>query len=476
VSRYFIWDGIRALDYLLGRAEVDPTRVGAAGCSGGGALTTFVAALDERIKAVVPACFPNSYRVLFAGPNSDSEMSWPNFLAKGLDVADFVELSAPTPWLLQATKDDYFTPQGAQLVYAEARRWYALYGAEDKVRLFIGSGPHGTPLESREAIYEWMIRWLKDGQGDSHEAPVHLFANHELQVTASGHVDSETGSRKLYQLILDDYHAKAKAGTIPELLAELRRLKIASSTQSSVNPVTKLSGKSKALRQEIRFESEPGIELGAKLYVPSSSGRKPGILLIADDSTSKFAERLAQSEHVVLELEPRNSPQENDRRPFLGNWLVNARANQIGLVLPALRAHDIVRGVDVLAAREDVDPTSIRAAAKGVKGIWLLLAAAIDTRISKIWLDRTPYSLQAALERSINTELFDAAIPGFVLRWDLSDLVQAMGNRKVLWTDPTNWMSRSAPLGPPFRYRYVLGDTTDLTDAQDIAYADEWLR
>src|SRR5262245_63408741 len=91
-----------------------------------------------------------------------------------------------------------------------------------------------------------------------------------------------------------------------------------------------------------------------------------------------------------------------------------------------MRAHDLLRGVDLLTAREDVDPSSIRAAARGVKGIWLLLAAATDDRIRKVWLDRTPYSLQAALQRSMNTDLFDAVIPGFVLHWDLEDLAHVM--------------------------------------------------
>ena len=166
VARYFIWDAKRALDYLVSRPEVDAARLGAVGCSGGGALTTFIGALDPRIKAVAPACFINSYRLLFAGPDPDSEMSPPSLLASGLDMADYVELSAPTPWLILATDGDYFTPAGARLVYEEARRWFGLYGAEDKLRFFIGGGPHGTPLETREAIYEWMIRWLKDGQGD----------------------------------------------------------------------------------------------------------------------------------------------------------------------------------------------------------------------------------------------------------------------------------------------------------------------
>jgi hypothetical protein len=141
-----------------------------------------------------------------------------------------------------------------------------------------------------------------------------------------------------------------------------------------------------------------------------------------------------------------------------------------------MRAHDIVRGIDLLAARADVDPGSIRAAARGVKGVSLLLAAAADNRIGRIWLDRTPFSLRRALESSMNTDLFDAVIPGFALHWDLDDLAKAMGNRSVLWTDPANWMGHTVPLAGPFRYRYVLGDTTDLREAQDNAFLEEFIR
>jgi cephalosporin-C deacetylase-like acetyl esterase len=483
VARYFIWDAKRAIDYLISRPDVDAARIGATGCSGGGATTTLIGALDPRLKAVAPACFVNSYRLLFAGPDPDSEMSPPNLISSGLDMADYVELSAPTPWLILATEGDYFTPAGAKLVYEEARRWFGLYGAEDKLRFFVGPGPHGTPLETREAIYEWMIRWLNDGQGDFHEQSVKFYANHELLVTPTGRVEDEPGSRKLYQLILDEFRARKRQGTVPELLAELRRLNVPSEGSSPTVRVSDESSGPEWRRERVQFESEPGVEIGGKLYIPNSSGRKPAVLLVADKmssywipSTASVAERIAKTGRIVLELEPRDSPAENDNRPYLGNWITNARANQIGRNLPAMRAHDILRGIDLLAARNDVEPSSIRAAARGVKGIWLLLAAAVDTRIGKVWLDRTPYSLRAALENSMNTDIFDAVIPGFALHWDLDDLTKAMETRPVLWTDPANWMGHPVPLGPPFQYRYVLGDMTDFHDAQDDAYIKEFIR
>jgi hypothetical protein len=185
---------------------------------------------------------------------------------------------------------------------------------------------------------------------------------------------------------------------------------------------------------------------------------------------------MAKKGRVVLTLEPRDSPGEMTDAPFVGNWVTNSRANQIGLNLPAMRAHDILRGVDLLSARSDVDPASIHASARGVKGVWLLLAAAADPRIGKVWLDRSPYSLRAALENTLNMRLFDAVIPGFALHWDLDDLTKAMGDRPVMWTDPANWMNRIVNLHGPYQYRYILGDTTELADAQDDAYIDEFLK
>jgi len=468
VARYFIWDAKRSVDYLVSRPDVDATRLGAAGCSGGGALTTFVGALDPRFKAVVPACFPTSFRLLFAGADPDSEMAWPHFLAAGLDTADFVELSAPTPWLLQATQDDYFTPAGVKLVYQEAQRWFHLYGADEKIGFFVGTGPHGTPPESREAVYQWMIRWLKDGQGDFHEQPVTLFVNHDLLVTPTGRVQDEPGNRKLYQLILHDLEAKRKPETMAELRAELGRLRIA--TDGSSPPVKMLD------ERRIEFESEPGIQIAAELYAPRSAGRKPAVLMLKSKLADSLAARIAETGRVVLVMDVRDSPAENDHRPFLGNWQTNARADQIGRNLPAMRAHDILRGVDLLCSRDDVDPRSIHAAAQGVPGIWLLLAAATDTRIAKIWLDKTPTSLQEALEHEMNTDLFDAVIPGFLLHWDLDDLSKALRDRPLLWTDPANWMRKVVWRGPRFQYRYVLGDMTERADAQDYGFAMEWLK
>lgn len=451
VARYFTWDAMRGVDYLLSRPDVDGNRIAAAGCSGGGCITTYVGALDPRVKAAAPACFLNSLRLLFAGPYPGPEMSLPGFLASGLDHADFVEVSGGKPWLILTTEGDFFTPAGVIPVYEEARRWYRLLGAEEKVRTFTGPGPHGTPLETRETLYAWMIEWLRPGEKvDAREHDVPLYSDNDLQVTKAGQVEYEEGSRWLYQVIREEFHALRQPRGIPELLAELRKLQIPSGRRPPAHRMVE----QKPGRMAVTLEGDTGVEIGGTLYLPGTPGRRPAVLLVKDKTTAPLAEAAAAKGFVVLELEPRDSSSGYDKREFLGNWMTNTRADSIGRNLAAMRAHDLLQGLDFLAGRNDVDASRIRAAARDVKGVWLLLAAAADSRIRKVWLDRTPHALSDAMDRAINTNLYDAAIPGFLLHWDLADLVRAMGNRTVLWTDPANWMGKTVPsLGRGFSYR-----------------------
>jgi hypothetical protein len=296
---------------------------------------------------------------------------------------------------------------------------------------------------------------------------VKLYTNLDLQVTGSGNVDGEPGSRKLYQIIADEFHTSKQKRGVPELLVELRRLGVPSKGPAPTATTTSKTEDTDFRTEEIRIETEPGVTVSAKLYLPKAAGRKPSVVMFEEkrlrvplyvqpsQSTTAIAEALARSGQIVMELDPRDSPAANEGRPFLGNWVTNERAELVGRNLAAMRAHELLVAVDMLTARPDVDARSIRGYARGIKGVWLLLAAAVDQRLGKIWLDRTPWSIAAGLEAPLTNQLFDAMIPRFALHWELHDLVEAIGGARVLWTDPTNWMNRVVPLGAPYRYRYV---------------------
>jgi len=470
-ARYMIWDAKRALDYLVSRPEVDAERIGCTGCSGGGTLTTYISALDPRIKAAAPACWMNSYRSLFAGPVGDSEQSLPNFISSGLDETDYVELFAPKPWLIVSTIEDFFPLEGARTVYNEARGWYRLYNAEDHVDWAVGPGPHGTPHPLRERIYEWMIRWLKDGHGNVNEELVEMEPDHALLATASGQVTLDLGSREIYEIIRERFESRRVRGArnTKELVDVIRQLMSPLQETPVEGRVTEETRTSDWISQKMLLETEPGVDLHGTLLVPHGAGRKPGVLVVeTEPALSTLATDAVRRGAVVLALAPRGFPRSDDRRPFGGDYAANTRAFLVGRNMAGMRAYDIRRGIDFLAARPDVDAGAIRGIARGEPGIWLLMEAAADPRLQRIWLDRTPYSLRAALDEPLNRNLHMAVIPGFCLKWDLADLVAAMDARSVLWTDATNWMRVVTPLAGNFRYRYL--------SEGDAPYLDDFLK
>jgi hypothetical protein len=384
-ARYRIWDGIRGIDYLVSRPEVDGGRIGVTGCSGGGTLTTYISALDARVKAAAPACYMNSFRTLYAGSIGDSEQSLPNFLSSGLDQTDYVELFAPKPWLIASTEKDFFTPAGAKQVYDEARDWYKLYKAEDRIKWVVGPGGHGTPLMVREAIYDWMIRWLRNGDGSAAEQKIDLLPDHMLWVEERG----QTTGRDVSQVINETKRDRAGQAGLAKFVEDLMR----------ANPAV------------------PG--------APTGAVKVDGSTIVV---TAAAADRLR------------------------GNWAPNTRAWLIGHNLPAMRANEIAEQARLLKSRGEKPVVK----ARGVAGVWALLAAAAEPAIDELILEGTPVSYEMALKAPVHRNLHEAVIPGFALRWDLENLVRAIAPRKVRWVNPTDWMGR--PVLAPGDYEYVASD------------------
>ena len=417
VARYFIHDGMRAIDYLVDRPEVDPERIGAMGCSGGGTQTTYISALDPRVKVAAVACYMNSFQTLFAGSIGDSEQSVPGFLAAGLDQTDYVELFAPKPWLITSTEDDFFTPAGAKQVFDEAQGWYKLFDASDRVKWVVGPGGHGTPLVVREAIYDWMIRWLANGKGNAHDESVTLLPDHQLWVTPSGQVDG----RDLYEVIRETPRAKGTREELQRFVSDL------------------IGRNSPIVRSVSLLPAAPGV------------GKQPAVVLVQDNliAGADAAKELADG-HVVALVALGGVNIDPARRS--GNWMNNTRAWLVGRNLPATHAAEINAAVAELARRTDVDTSRITARASGVAGIALLMAAAVNPQIASVSLDRTPHSLRAALDAPIHTNLHDAVIPGFAVKWDLADLADLLRPRSVIWKDPTDWMGNVVALEGSYVY------------------------
>ena len=161
-----VWNAMRAIDWLETRPEIDATRIGVTGISGGGVMTQYLAALDERVKVADASC--STYTIadqickrLVQG-QCDCTF-FPNVF--GLDFPDILGLIAPRPLLiLGGRKDPIFPPSGFRGAYRRVKRTYECCPETrldgPRVRLVESGAGHTDPPHFLEETRRWMARWL----------------------------------------------------------------------------------------------------------------------------------------------------------------------------------------------------------------------------------------------------------------------------------------------------------------------------
>ena len=477
LARYFVWDLMRGLDYLESRPEVDRQRLGATGCSGGGTQTTYLTALDPRIKVAAVACYLNDWAHLLEGPGpQEAEQSFPRFLAEGLDMGDYVALIAPRPLLVAATEEDFFPLAGARALLEEGRRTYQLLGVPERIALSVAPGEHGMPRESREAVSAFLLRWLGKG-GDGRDLPDPQLHPEDLACTKTGQVATSLPARTVADLVAlrarDTLPKRSWPANGAELDAHRQRMVEAAARVAVINAhpggaaprvtVHRTLDRVGYRLQVISLATGPRQTLWGLLALPPGKGRKPAALLADPNIRTKLArpggelDQLARAGQVVLALEPRGAMVEADEPTgevsLLGTAVeLERRAEVVGKTLVGLRAEDFLHAFDLLAQRPDVDPARIGAFAPGPYAVPLLHAAVLDERVSRVILRDTLVSYRSVLDHPIHRNLPEIALPGVLLSYDLDDLMLALAPRRLTLINPLDPVGQSMKRSEQAKY------------------------
>lgn len=178
------WFGIRALDYLSTRPEVDTNRFGITGHSGGGAYSWAVTALDDRIKVAAPLAGMADLHAHIAEGIMDSHCDC-NFPINYYrwDFPQIAALAAPRPLLIGGTDNDrLFNLENTLRIHDKVQRLYQLYKATDKLGLVLAPGPHDEVPELQLAVLRWFNRFLKGEEKPVEMAVKKLFTPEQLRV------------------------------------------------------------------------------------------------------------------------------------------------------------------------------------------------------------------------------------------------------------------------------------------------------
>lgn len=391
-----VWSAIRAVDYLETRPEVDKSRIGITGISGGGAVTWFTAAVDERLAVAAPSCstytFGSQAAHWVAAGQCDCIYFHNTFLE---DFPIVGALIAPRPLcILSGQKDGDFPPDGYHEVYRRVKGIYDLHGVPERIKEVDDNVGHSDPPLFLKEARQWMNRWLRgDATPLEIEPPVKTKRETPEDLACLSKLPADAVNYRISDLFIPV--ARPREGRREELLKELREKVFRWFPQEKIPFETKV-GRDKggwagnyADFQEVTFDTEPGVPIRAKLLKAKKLSKETPLLIYVkrpgDTIYSLDLDELLPvlGRYSVLILNPRWTEHPIPAAEYAE---IERSASWVGRTVASMQVWDILRAVEWVAAEEKVPAASITLYGKREMGILALYAGLFDQRIDRIVL------------------------------------------------------------------------------------------
>ena len=469
LGAWFAWDGIRALDYLLTRPEVDPQHVGVTGNSGGGTQTTWLCGLEPRFTMGAPSCFVTTFRRNAENElPADTEQCPPNALALRLDHCDFLAAMAPKPVLIMSQEKDYFDTRGSREAYERLKPLYAALGKPDNIQLHVGPDPHGYTLANREAMYRFFNR-VTGVSNATTEPALTVEKDDVLQCTETGQV-CDLKSRTVMSFTQDAVQklAKHRAASRAE---ELRNAVRGALNLGPVKPehaagvpvpdyrILRNAGARQYPAKgycTYAVETEPGIFAlltrlsaeGLTSRLPAANGTK-AILYISHRSTDAEL----RDEPLVKELQaaapeaafygcdlrgigdsqPDTCGTDQFLKPYGSHYFYAAHSLMLGLPLLGQRTHDIMA---VVALLRSAGHQEIHLAGLGWGALPAAFAALLQSEVAEVTLKHALTSFTDLATDETYHWPYAVIVPGILKSFDLPDCYSELQSKKLRQIEP----------------------------------------
>jgi dienelactone hydrolase len=460
LSSWFAWDGIRALDYLLTRPEVDPTHIGVTGNSGGGTQTTWLSGVEPRFTMAAPDCFVTTFRRNLENElPSDTEQYPPNALILGLDHSDFIAAMAPKPAILIGEEKDYFDVRGLEESFVRLKHLYKLLGAEQNIRLFIGNNYHSYSQSGREAMYGFFNEVTKISNTNAEPSLV-LEKEETLWCTSQGQV-GESGSKTVFSFtrelsgILKKNRGSLNGDKLKQAVIDALKVppyegvpdfRILRPLRNSQYP--------KKFSVTYIIETEANITIPVyrlddeNLYSRPPIGLKRAILFVSHQSADyELREETLLAELIRTEInsaffacdvrgigESRpNTCNSNFTEPYGNDYCYAGHSIMFGYPYIGQKTYDVLR---IISWLKSYGHEEIHLVGKGWGSIPATFAALLSNTVTQITLKNALSSFSNIAENEDYNWPLSSLLPGVLKTFDLPDCYRALESKKLRQIEP----------------------------------------
>ncbi len=412
-----LMNGIRALDVLAQRQEVDAEKLGVTGISGGGAASWWIAAGDERIKAAAPVCGTATLFSHIHDRTIDGHcdcMWWVN--SYRWDLADIGALIAPRLLMIaSADKDGIFTIESIRQIHSQLRGLYGKLGAEKNLRLVETPGGHSYHERSRTEIFSFFIKHLMGRDvpaaeaGDIDERPESQEKPETLRVFVN---EPPAGNRTA--TIQDDFFkwpSHVEIGDLAEYGGERARvitlLKRRTFGAFPANPPPLDVQVDYEFDEDVRgyrfgFTSEPGWRLKGQTFLRKQTAvPAPVVVGLRSPAEGRWETRSfllgLNAPWLRVAVETRGTGDTAWAEEL--NWHLRRAAAWTGRTIASMRVWDTLRALEAARQLPSADAKIVSLAARGEMCAVALYAALLDGNLRTLFLENPPATQNAPGEK-----------------------------------------------------------------------------
>lgn len=440
----FVHDARCALNYLLSRPEVKKGPVAVTGSSGGGQMSFFLFALDDRIGAAAVSCHMNTFRCVYRNETpTDAESTPEGLLAAGCDRPDFAVAGAPRPFLLMAAEEDFVDLRCMKKVDSQLAPIWKNLGKPDNYRFVVAPGPHQYGQVHREAMYGFFTKHFL-GREDVSEPEMELLTPEEYTVTPTGFVIDLPGALTENQALLESLPATYPdaAETIPAFLRQALDLPDSLPPAPDYRvirnvPLTPETGAARyVLMPEPGTTARPVLMLAVRKETPLIPAGKRAVLHCAHLSgREELRKRVGEENLFVLDVRGVGESRSTAGRSMPDDFFapvgresfMEGTGELFGRPLAGSRVKDLL---GALALLKEIGYEEVTLSGRGLGGVLAAFAAsALELPVEKLILTEVPASLKALIAQGAY-RLPSSVLPrGMLKHFDFPELCAFLRTR-----------------------------------------------